>query len=648
VAKNQDLPPRGSVFLFGRDAKVVAERTAALRDTCIRLFCGSSALAPWEPERPFSTLELPDKNLRSRVVTLQNVHLLAHSSDKPDEFYRNLLGRCNFYMLKGNAPPAAAATHFLLSGAALPAVFKNENLLRGYWEFVNCDTDGSDERAEELADDQDRAANALLSTNAYYLAPDAKIITPQEFEDFAKALRDSIIGQPEAVQRFVDSARLAVFAKREPDDKRPRAIFLLVGPSGVGKTEICRHLSKSLPGYAFTQINMAEHTTETAVDKLIGLGRGYQDSEMGGVLTEPIRRHPRQVVLFDEVDHSHHSVIQLFYKIFEGEVTDGRGRPVSFRDCYIVLTTNKGVVESPGGLGCSRESIEAELAKVKRPGSGVELFPPPLLGRLQSIIQFRTLDAWDLTQIARTWVERQLKRVLNQDGTTLEFLVPPNAIIAPRWFPAEHLLYEIVALRALDDPKQGARRLIRLLEDTLIQPILNACLKYRQREKASPARVTVGLEPHLPDLDNLDYEHPTFLLVDDDVEEEERLRAILAGLPGARVVRKGFDLSAIEQAFREEPIAGVLLDLTAEGEPDAGLAVLPRLRQLCGAAASRWWKVRPPPAELLEARGLRVRFEARCAGEGERPSSVLGATWFHRKEGGRGGTASAYRTRAPR
>jgi hypothetical protein len=488
-------------------------------------------------------------------------------------------------MLKGVSPPAAAATHFLLSGEALPAVFKNENLLRGYWEFVNCDTDAPQERAEEptaLTDDQDRAANALLSSNAYYLAPDAKIITPQEFEDFAKALRDSIIGQPEAVQHFVDAARLAVFSTRELDDKRPRAIFLLVGPSGVGKTEICRRLSKSLPGYGFTQINLAEYATDSAVDKLIGLGRGYVDSEMGGLLTEPVRRHPRQVILFDELDHADQSVLQLFYKLFEGEIMDGRGRTVSFRDCFIVLTTNQGVVDSPEHGQGLREEVEAKLMEVRNPLTGQPQFTPAFLGRIRTVIQFRSLDVWDYVRIADAWLSNSLRDVLRRDGAEVE--VRPTAqpgLMQAGWLTPERLLCEIFALRAILKPEQGARNLIRLVEDVIIHRVLLARLKHQQRREPRAAALTIGFKPFLPDdIDGLDYEETTFLLIDDDPDAAAALYAKIGNPTCVTIKRVDFDIDQVKTSL--DRVSVVLLDLMRPSDSKAGLRLLPDLPRICG------------------------------------------------------------------
>src|SRR3972149_8555490 len=164
------------------------------------------------------------------------------------------------------------------------------------------------------------------------------------------------MGQEEAIQKFVDAAAISYSSVKE--DNKPNAVFLFVGPSGVGKTEICRQLKDFLPGYRFLQINLSEYNDNAAVDKLIGIGRGYEGSKYGGILTEPIRRYPKYVILFDELDHAHSSIFQLFYKIFEGEIMDGRGRPVSFKDGFIIMTTNKGIIEENIPLSEKRFAIE--------------------------------------------------------------------------------------------------------------------------------------------------------------------------------------------------------------------------------------------------------------------------------------------------
>lgn len=544
----------------------------------------------------------------TKYILLENLHLLAHSGADPTSFYRKLMSACNYYSDRHNIS-------FILSCARIPAVFIRENAFLHTWKFIDCnvppeDTEGLGEEWNELFRTL-RDAFPQLEAHHFqkiraYLGNDYREehLKTQDFERLVGGLIDStlpfnsevyvqadssagefdfdsagrikehlesvIVGQGEAVQRVVDATLLACSPFR--GDPRPQAIFLFVGPSGVGKTKICQELVRFLPGYRFLQINLAEHSDRSGVNKLIGLGRGYEDSEYGGILTEPVRLYPKHVILFDELDHAHPSVLLLFYKIFEGAIKDGRGRDVSFRDCFIVMTTNKGLVAERLPPDQKRKAIEEKLIEDGKAASAKKsIFSQPFLGRIQNIIQFNHLSPRSMLEIAAQHFRDRIDRPYHQQhGVKIQFIPGRRmpGLMEQDVLSADFAFFEIWTLLGLQDQDQGARRLFQLMDAHLIHPLDLFRLKYRNSLKPG-FRIEIHFDPFWPPV--MDYDEAMVLLIDDDQTELDKLRQIVSN-KAISIRREDFELHLEDSHY-----AAILLDLLRDGEM-VGKSVLGRIR----------------------------------------------------------------------
>lgn len=555
-----------------------------------------------------------NKKTDQKFIIIKNIHALAHSSENPEQFYKNILGSCNFFTNQLNI-------NFMLTCARIPRVFLKENPFVVQWKMLPC-TPKLDEKDEKIIQTlQHQEIYGRQFTNEHYISlkEELKKIKVHELINIAKnpehvgihkqiivrlesfmefesdiyfrdtqskdetlsiddidkikeELEKHIFGQEEAIQRVVNVA-LMYYGSKKIDDK-PRQIFLFVGPSGVGKTELCIQLKKRLPDYSFLQINLAEHQDEHAVNKLIGIGKGYIDSESGGILTEPVRRYPKHIILFDELDQAHKSIKQLFYKIFEGTIQDGRGRNVSFRDCFIFMTTNKGVIDYKVPTEEKRQEIELTLNKEKEGG---DFFTPAFLGRINWIVQFNQLSPRNLVQIAEDYFTKRILDIYNKDynvSITFNSLVK-SKLIKQKVFDVRHLFYEIWAIMASKKGEQGARRLYQYMDELLIYPLEYFRLRNKKWfENGKSKIIELRFQPLLPDI--ISYDQADILLIDDDENEVKKLESILFGLP-ANIQYANFN--EVEKTLKyASSFAAILLDLLNESGEHIGMDILEKMK----------------------------------------------------------------------
>ena len=213
-------------------------------------------------------------------------------------------------------------------------------------------------------------------------------------------LSEQVIGQKQAVKQVAEAVRRGLSALR--DENRPVASLMLTGPTGVGKTELCRVLSKELYGSkeAMIRLDMTEFMEKQAVARLIGAPPGYVGYEEGGKLTEAVRRRPYCLVLLDELEKAHPDVSGILLQIMEeGVLTDSTGRRVSFKNAIIVMTSNIGGQLRGDGLGFQPAGKAGQTKEELR-----QRFTPEFLGRLDRIVQFDSLKEQDVAQIAQKYL----------------------------------------------------------------------------------------------------------------------------------------------------------------------------------------------------------------------------------------------------
>ena len=213
-------------------------------------------------------------------------------------------------------------------------------------------------------------------------------------------LSSQIFGQSQAVKEAAETVRRGLCSIR--DQERPVASIMLAGPTGVGKTELCRVLAKELYGSknALIRLDMTEFMEKHTVARLIGAPPGYVGYEEGGKLTEAVRRRPYCLVLLDELEKAHPDVTGILLQIMEeGVLTDSAGRRVSFRNALVVMTTNLGGEQRSDGLGFQPQGKSEQVKQALKTH-----FSPEFLGRLDKIICFSPLRQEDMEGIARKYL----------------------------------------------------------------------------------------------------------------------------------------------------------------------------------------------------------------------------------------------------
>src|SRR5579875_1418027 len=278
-----------------------------------------------------------------------------------------------------------------------------------------------------------------------------------------EALHQRVVGQDEAVRAVSDAIRRARAGLSDPN--RPYGSFLFLGPTGVGKTELC----KALAGFLFdtteamVRIDMSEFMEKHSVARLIGAPPGYVGYEEGGYLTEAVRRRPYSVILLDEVEKAHPDVFNILLQVLDdGRLTDGQGRTVDFRNTVIVMTSNLGSqqIQEIASSGIDEDSPEA-YTQMKAAVMGVVQahFRPEFINRLDEIVVFHPLDKSQIREIARLQTD-YLARRLRERQIDLEISDGALMLLGNVGF----------------DPVYGARPLKRAIQTQLENPLAQKIL----------------------------------------------------------------------------------------------------------------------------------------------------------------------------
>lgn len=270
-------------------------------------------------------------------------------------------------------------------------------------------------------------------------------------------LKDRVVGQPEAVTAVAEAVRRSRAGLGEAH--RPIGSFMFLGPTGVGKTELCKALAQFLfdTEDAMVRIDMSEYMEQHAVARLIGAPPGYVGYEEGGRLTEAVRRRPYCVILFDEMEKAHPDVSNVLLQVLDdGRLTDGQGRKVDFSNTIIVLTSNIGsqAILEMTESGAIDAEIEAHVRELLK-----KSLRPELLNRIDETVIFHQLDKKDLAGIVDIQVENLRKR-LAQREIVLEITPAASEALAAEGY----------------DPQFGARPLKRVIQHRIENPLATEIL----------------------------------------------------------------------------------------------------------------------------------------------------------------------------
>ncbi|MBL9136569.1 MAG: ATP-dependent Clp protease ATP-binding subunit [Verrucomicrobiales bacterium] len=289
----------------------------------------------------------------------------------------------------------------------------------------------------------------------------------QKLLDMEKVVGRMVIGQGEAVAALSRALRRSRADLKDP--KRPIGTFMLLGPTGVGKTLLAKALAEHMFGdpKALVQLDMSEYMEKFSVSRLVGSPPGYVGYEEGGQLTESVRRKPYCVVLFDELEKAHPDVANMLLQILEeGKLTDSQGRQVDFRNTIILLTSNVGAEtvkkSSALGFGAANEDSGAKYDKMRERllEESKRVFKPEFLNRLDDVIVFRSLTKEDLVQILDLEIAKVVERVQKKN---LKLVLDSKA--------KDYLVEKGF------DPQYGARPMRRAVERYLEDPLAEEILK---------------------------------------------------------------------------------------------------------------------------------------------------------------------------
>ena len=266
-------------------------------------------------------------------------------------------------------------------------------------------------------------------------------------------LKMVIFGQDEAINQLADSIKLSRAGLKAGD--KPIGAFLFAGPTGVGKTEVCRQLAL-ITGVELLRYDMSEYMERHTVSRLIGAPPGYIGFDQGGLLTEAVTKHPHSVVLLDEIEKAHPEVFNLLLQVMDhGSLTDNNGRKADFRNVVLIMTTNAGAMDmARPSIGFSEQDNSSDGMEAIR-----KLFAPEFRNRLDAIVQFKSLSG----EVVKTIVDKfltELQAQLDDKRVTLEVDDEARAWLAHEGY----------------DEKMGARPMQRLIQDKIKRELADMIL----------------------------------------------------------------------------------------------------------------------------------------------------------------------------
>ena len=354
---------------------------------------------------------------------------------------------------------AAAAACLLWSGSLIASKLSYEtipNLERQIAESEKVKQDGSANKLLRNKVSENEIAEVVSRATGI---PVSKMLEGerQKLLHMEDNLHQRVIGQEEAVNAISNAIRRSRAGLGDP--QRPIGSFLFMGPTGVGKTELCKALAEFMfdTVNAMVRIDMSEFMEKHSVSRLVGAPPGYVGYDEGGYLTEAVRRRPYSVVLLDEIEKAHPDIFNILLQVLDdGRLTDGQGRTVDFKNTVIIMTSNLGsdIIQEETGNKEYAE-IKADLMSLLQ-----SHFKPEFLNRIDETVVFHPLGKEHIKNISRIQLD-VLRNRLVQNGCEVAF--------------PEHLLDRIADIGY--DPVFGARPLKRAIQTYIENPLAEAVLK---------------------------------------------------------------------------------------------------------------------------------------------------------------------------
>ncbi len=286
------------------------------------------------------------------------------------------------------------------------------------------------------------------------------------------SMNGTVIGQNEAITKVVKAIQRNRAGLKDPN--KPVGSFIFLGPTGVGKTQLCKVLAKYLfnSEEALIRIDMSEYMEKFAVSRLIGAPPGYVGYEEGGQLTEKVRRKPYSIILLDEIEKAHPDVFNLLLQVLDdGKMTDSLGRNIDFKNTIIIMTSNIGARQLQDfgtgvGFGTkTRTENDQENIKGVIQSALKKAFAPEFLNRIDDVVIFNSLDKRDILKIIDIELEKLFKRI-NSLGYKVELTKNAKEYVAEKGF----------------DEKYGARPLNRAIQKYIEDPLAEEIIQKKVKE----------------------------------------------------------------------------------------------------------------------------------------------------------------------
>ena len=369
---------------------------------------------------------------------------------------------------KGNLEQAAELTYSILPG------------LQNELEAVKERLSGSD-----LIDEQVEQKHIAQVISQWTGIPVTKMLSEEQDKllQMEQTLGKRVIGQEQAIKVIANAVRRARAGLNDPE--HPLGSFLMLGPTGVGKTELAKSLAEFMfdDTDAVLRLDMSEYMEKHAVSRLIGAPPGYVGYDEGGALTEAVRRRPYQLVLFDEIEKAHPDIFNILLQVLDdGHLTDGHGRKVDFRNTLILLTSNLGStplleLDDDASVDEAREAVMTEVQAA---------FRPEFLNRLDATLLFQRLSREHMAKIVDIQIASLQARLADRD-ITLELAADARNWLADKGY----------------DPHYGARPLKRIIQnhvqDQLAESLLQGKIRHGEIVEVVRTDVPDGLSIHTKD-----------------------------------------------------------------------------------------------------------------------------------------------------